>query len=236
MGRIFEKRKHKMFARYDRMAKAFTRIGKEIAMAVKAGGPDPAYNPRLRQCVANAKGVNMPKDRVDAAIKRASSKDASNYEEVVYEGYGPHGVPILVETATDNPTRTVANIRLYFNRGGGALGTSGSLSFIFERKGVFRLNADQVPNFDELELELIDAGLESSDREENEIVVYTDYADFGNMMKALEDRSIPVVKAGLERIPNNYAELSEEQTDEILELVEKIEEDDDVQAVYHNLR
>lgn len=225
-----------MFARYDRMAKAFTRIGKEIAMAVKAGGPDPAYNPRLRQCVANAKGVNMPKDRVDAAIKRASSKDASNYEEVVYEGYGPHGVPILVETATDNPTRTVANIRLYFNRGGGALGTSGSLSFIFERKGVFRLNADQVPNFDELELELIDAGLESSDREENEIVVYTDYADFGNMMKALEDRSIPVVKAGLERIPNNYAELSEEQTDEILELVEKIEEDDDVQAVYHNLR
>jgi len=236
MGRIFEKRKHKMFARYDRMAKAFTRIGKEIAMAVKAGGPDPAYNPRLRQCVANAKGVNMPKDRVDAAIKRASSKDASNYEEVVYEGYGPHGVPILVETATDNPTRTVANIRLYFNRGGGALGTSGSLSFIFERKGVFGLNADQVPNFDELELELIDAGLESSDREENEIVVYTDYADFGNMMKALEDRSIPVVKAGLERIPNNYAELSEEQTDEILELVEKIEEDDDVQAVYHNLR
>lgn len=225
-----------MFARYDRMAKAFTRIGKEIAMAVKAGGPDPAYNPRLRQCVANAKGVNMPKDRVDAAIKRASSKDASNYEEVVYEGYGPHGVPILVETATDNPTRTVANIRLYFNRGGGALGTSGSLSFIFERKGVFRLNADQVPNFDELELELIDAGLESSEREENEIVVYTDYADFGNMMKALEDRNIPVVKAGLERIPNNYAELSEEQTDEILELVEKIEEDDDVQAVYHNLR
>jgi len=236
MGRIFEKRKHKMFARYDRMAKAFTRIGKEIAMAVKAGGPDPAYNPRLRQCVANAKGVNMPKDRVDAAIKRASSKDASNYEEVVYEGYGPHGVPILVETATDNPTRTVANIRLYFNRSGGALGTSGSLSFIFERKGVFRLNAEQVPNFDELELELIDAGLESSEREENEIVVYTDYADFGNMMKALEDKGIPVVKAGLERIPNNYAELTEEQTDEILELVEKIEEDDDVQAVYHNLK
>lgn len=236
MGRIFEKRKHKMFARYDRMAKAFTRIGKEIAMAVKAGGPDPAYNPRLRQCVANAKGVNMPKDRVDAAIKRASSKDASNYEEVVYEGYGPHGVPILVETATDNPTRTVANIRLYFNRSGGALGTSGSLSFIFERKGVFRLNAELVPNFDELELELIDAGLETSEREENEIVVYTDYADFGNMMKALEDKGIPVVKAGLERIPNNYAELTEEQTDEILELVEKIEEDDDVQAVYHNLK
>ena len=236
MGRMFEKRKHKMFARYDRMAKAFTRIGKEIAMAVKAGGPDPSYNPRLRQCVANAKGVNMPKDRVDAAIKRASSKDASNYEEVVYEGYGPYGIPILVETATDNPTRTVANIRLYFNRAGGLMGNSGSLSFIFERKGVFRLAMNQIPSWEELELELIDHGLDSSEQEENEMVVYTVFSDFGNMQKALEDRGINPTKASLERIPNTYAEISEEQTDEILELIEKIEEDEDVLAVYHNLR
>ncbi len=225
-----------MFARYDRMAKAFTRIGKEIAMAVKAGGPDVAYNPRLRQAVANAKGVNMPKDRVEAAIKRAVSKDASNFEEVVYEGYGPHGVPILVETATDNPTRTVANIRMYFNRAGGQLGNSGSLSFIFERKGVFRIAADQIPDPEGLELELIDAGLESMDREEGEVVLYSAFSDFGNMQKALEDRGIACTKAGLERIPNAYAELNEEQVDEILELVERIEEDDDVQAVYHNLK
>lgn len=225
-----------MFARYDRMAKAFTRIGKEIAMAVKAGGPDVAYNPRLRQAVANAKGVNMPKDRVEAAIKRAVSKDASNFEEVVYEGYGPHGVPILVETATDNPTRTVANIRMYFNRAGGQLGNSGSLSFIFERKGVFRIAADQIPDPEGLELELIDAGLESMDREDGEVVLYSAFSDFGNMQKALEDRGIACTKAGLERIPNSYAELNEEQVDEILELVERIEEDDDVQAVYHNLK
>lgn len=236
MGRIFEKRKHKMFARYDKMAKAFTRIGKEIAMAVKAGGPEPEYNPRLRQAVMNAKGVNMPKDRVDAAIKRAVSKDTSNYEEVVYEGYGPYGVPILVETATDNPTRTVANIRLYFNRGGGQLGNSGSLSFIFDRKGVFRLEKANMPNYEDMELELIDHGLESMEVDENEIVIYTVFSDFGKLQKALEERNITVTKAALERIPNSYAEISEEQMDEILELVEKIEEDDDVQAVYHNLR
>lgn len=236
MGRIFEKRKHKMFARYDKMAKQFTRIGKDIAIAVKSGGPDPAYNPRLRQAVANAKGVNMPKDRVEAAIKRAVSKDSSNFEEVAYEGYGPYGVPILVETATDNPTRTVANIRMYFNRGGGTLGNSGSLSFIFERKGVFRIKPEDMPNAEELELELIDAGLETMEREEEEIVLYTAFGDFGNMQKALEERGITVTKAGLERVPNTYAELSEAQMDEILELVEKIEEDDDVQAVYHNLK
>jgi YebC/PmpR family DNA-binding regulatory protein len=177
----------------------------------------------------------MPKDRVDAAIKRASSKDASNYEEVVYEGYGPYGIPILVETATDNPTRTVANIRLYFNRSGGLMGNSGSLSFIFERKGVFRLAMDQIPSWEELELELIDHGLDSSEQEENEMVVYTAFSDFGNMQKALEDRGIAPTKAGLERIPNTYAEITEEQTDEILELIEKIEADEDVLAVYHNL-
>jgi YebC/PmpR family DNA-binding regulatory protein len=225
-----------MFARYDKMAKAFTRIGKDIVMAVKAGGPDPANNPRLRQIMANARGLNMPKDRVESAIKRASDKDNSSYEEMVYEGYGPYGVPILVEAATDNPTRTVANIRLYFNRAGGALGTSGSLSFVFDRKGVFRIANEHIANPEELELELIDAGLETMERDENETVLYTAFTDFGNMQKALEERNIIVKKAGLERIPNAFAELSEEQTDEILELVEKIEEDDDVQAVYHNLK
>lgn len=236
MGRIFEKRKHKMFARYDKMAKAFTRIGKEIAMAVKAGGPDPAYNPRLRQCVINAKGVNMPKDRVEAAIKRAVSKDASNYEEVAYEGYGPYGVPIFIETATDNPTRTVANIRMYFNRNDGQLGTSGSLSFVFDRKGVFRMEPSAHASWEDLELELIDHGLENMERDEEEVILYTDYTDFGKMQKALEDLNLTPKKAGLERIPNSYAELNEEQTDQILEMIEKFEEDDDVIAVYHNLR
>jgi len=236
MGRIFEKRKHKMFARYDKMAKAFTRIGKEIAMAVKDGGPDPAYNPRLRQAVTNAKGVNMPKDRVDAAIKRAVSKDAGNFEEMVYEGYGPYGVAILVETATDNPVRTVANIRLYFNRGGGSLGNTGSLSFIFERKGVFKILKENVSNPEELELELIDAGLDSMEIDETHVNLYAAFSDFGTMQKNLEERNISVTSAGLERIPNSFAEISEEQIDEILELVERIEEDEDVQAVYHNLK
>lgn len=225
-----------MFARYDKMAKAFTRIGKEIAMAVKAGGPEPSYNPRLRQAITNAKGVNMPKDRVEAAIKRAVSKDSSSFEEVVYEGYGPYGVAILVETATDNPTRTVANIRLYFNRADGTLGNSGSLSFIFDRKGVFKISKESVANPEELELELIDSGLDSMEVDETQIVLYTAFSDFGSMQKALEEKGIAVTSAGLERIPNSFAEITEEQVDEILELVEKIEEDEDVQAVYHNLK
>jgi len=186
--------------------------------------------------MANAKGVNMPKDRVEAAIKRASDKDTSSYEEVVYEGYGPYGVAILVETATDNPTRTVANLRVYFSRGGGALGNSGSLNFIFERKGVFRIAESAVTNMEELELELIDYGLDSIEKEEGEIIIHTAFADFGKMAKALEDMSIAVTKAGLERLPLSYAEITEEQVDEILELVEKIEDDDEVQAVYHNLK
>jgi YebC/PmpR family DNA-binding regulatory protein len=218
------------------MAKAFTRIGKDIVMAVKAGGPDPANNPRLRQIMANARGLNMPKDRVESAIKRASDKDNSSYEEMVYEGYGPYGVPILVEAATDNPTRTVANVRLYFNRAGGALGTSGSLSFVFDRKGVFRIANENVANPEGLELELIDAGLESMERDEHETVLYTAFTDFGNMQKALEEKNMVIKKASVERIPNSFAELTEEQTDEVLELIEKIEEDDDVQAVYHNLK
>ena len=236
MGRIFEKRKHKMFARYDRMAKAFTRVGREIAIAVKAGGTDPEYNPRLRTAVANAKGLNMPKDRIENAIKKESSKDEGNFEEVVYEGYGPYKVGLVIECATDNPTRTVANIRMYFNRGDGALGKSGSLNFLFEHKGVFRITRDEKINPEELELELIDFGLDKMEVDEEEIIIYTAFADFGKMQKALEDRGIAVKKAGHERIPTTFAELSETQTDEVLELIEKFEEDDDVQAVYHNLK
>jgi len=236
MGRIFEKRKHKMFARYDKMAKAFTKIGREIAIAVKSGGPDPEYNPRLRAAIQNGKGINMPKDRIDNAIKRASSKEEGNFEETVYEGYGPHGVAVVVETATDNPTRTVANIRMYFNRGNGTLGKTGSLDFMFQRKGVFRIPADAPVSMDELELELIDFGLESMEKDEEETIIYTAYEDYGKMSKALEDKNVPVKKAALERIPTTFVELSEEQQDEVLQLIDKFEEDDDVQAVYHNLK
>ena len=236
MGRVFEKRKHKMFARYDKMAKTFTKIGKEIAIAVKHGGPDPIHNAKLRAVVQNAKNANMPKDRVENAIKRASSKDAGDFEEVVYEGYGPHKVGLIIECATDNPTRTVANIRMYFNRADGALGKMGSLSFMFEHKGVFRIARSENINPEELELELIDFGLERMEVDEEEIIIYTAFSDFGKMQKGLEDRGIAVKKAGHERIPTTFAELNEQQTDEVLELIEKFEEDDDVQAVYHNLK
>jgi YebC/PmpR family DNA-binding regulatory protein len=236
MGRIFEKRKHKMFARFDRMAKAFTRIGKEIAIAVKQGGPNPDNNPRLRMAIQNAKGVNMPKDRVENAIKRASSRDEKNFEEVVYEGYGPHAVAIVVETATDNPTRTVANVRMHFSRGNGTLGKTGSLDFLFERKGVFKIAKDNV-NVDELELELIDHGLEDLAVDENEIYIYTAFNDFGAMSKALEEKGINVISAEKQRIPNNYVEVADEAAqEEVIKLVESLEEDDDVQHVYHNMK
>lgn len=235
MGRIFEKRKHKMFARYDKMAKAFTRIGKEIAIAVKQGGPSPEGNPRLRAAIQNAKGVNMPKDRIENAIKRASSKDASNFEEVTYEGYGPHGVAIIVETATDNPTRTVANIRMHFNRAGGALGKTGSLDFLFERKGVFKIQKDNL-DLESLELDLIDAGLEDIASDENEAYIYTSFNDFGTMAKSLDEKQITVISAEKQRIPLNYVELPDAQQDEIIRLVEALEQDDDVQQVFHNLK
>jgi YebC/PmpR family DNA-binding regulatory protein len=236
MGRVFEKRKHKMFARYDKMAKAFTRIGKEIVMAVKASGPNPDQNPRLRLCIQNAKGVNMPKDRIDAAIKRAHDKDLKDLEEIVYEGYGPNGVAIVIECATDNSTRTVATVRMLLTRGEGTLGKTGSLDFLFSRKGVFKFKAEG-QNMDDLELELIDFGLEDiALSDDGELYVYTDYADFGKMSKALEDRKIDVISAELQRIPNTLVELTGEAEDAILELVEKLEAEDDVQAVYHNMK
>lgn len=235
MGRIFEKRKHKMFARWSKMAKGFTKMGKEIAIAVKAGGPHPESNPRLRMVMQNAKAINMPKDRIEAAIKRASEKSSANFEEIVYEGYGPHGVAILVECATDNTTRTVANIRMYYTRSGGTLGTSGSLSFIFERKCIFRISAEG-RNIEELELELIDFGMDEIEQDENELVIYTPFTEFGTMQKALEERGITVISAEKQRIPTSFKELTEEQEAEVNELIEQIEEDDDVQAVYTNVK
>lgn len=235
MGRVFEKRKHKMFARFDKMAKTFTKIGKEIAIAVKQGGPDPNNNPRLRTAIQNGRGANMPKDRLENAVKRASSKEAGSFDEVVYEGYGPYAVGMVIETATDNPTRTVANLRVLFSRGNGTLGKTGSLDFMFDRKGVFRIAKENV-NPEELELELIDHGLDSLEADEEEIIIYTSFTDFGKMQKALEEKNITVKKGSLERIPNTFVELSEQQQDEVLQLIDKFEEDDDVQAVYHNLK
>jgi len=223
-----------MFARFDRMAKAFSRIGKDIAIAVKQNGPLPENNPRLRLCIQNAKGVNMPKDRIDAAIKRASSKEEKDFQEVIYEGYAPHGVPIVVECATDNPTRTVANIRLHFSKNGGAMGNSGSVAFMFERKGVFKFEPAKL-NLEEAELDLIDAGAEDIETGEGEIVVYTTFSEFGHLLKFLETSGMEVKSAELHYIPSTTKELSEEEQDEVLKLVEALESDDDVQNVYHNL-
>jgi YebC/PmpR family DNA-binding regulatory protein len=235
MGRVFEKRKYKMFARYDKMAKGFTRVGKEIAIAIRLGGGDPDGNSRLRVAIQNAKGLNMPKDRIDAAIKRATSKDASNLEEVVYEGKAPFGIGLLIECATDNPTRTVANVRMNFNRNGGELGKTGSLDYLFERKGVFRIKNENI-NLEELEMELIDFGADEIESDEEEVVVYTAFTDFGNMQKALEAKKVNIISSELERIPTSTVELTDEQIEEVMLLVEKLEEDDDVQKVYHNLK
>ncbi len=235
MGRVFEKRKYKMFARYDKMAKGFTRAGKEIAIAVKLGGADPQGNSRLRVAIQNAKGINMPKDRIDAAINRAASKDEKGLEEVVYEGKAPHGIGILIECATDNPTRTVANVRMHFNRNGGELGKTGSLDYLFERKGVFKIKKENIDP-EELELDLIDHGADEIESDDDEIVIYTAFSDFGKMQKALEDKKINIISSELERIPTSTVELNDEQIAEVMTLVTKLEEEDDVQTVYHNLK
>ena len=239
MGRIFEVRKATMFARWDRMAKQFTRVGKEIAIAVKAGGPDPTTNPALRRCFQNAKAVNMPKDRVEAAIKRAMGKEMDNYEEILYEGYGPHGVAILVETATDNHVRTVANIKSHFNKGGGALGNSGSVAFQFKKMGVFKLKPEGL-NTEELEFDLIDHGLEemgdgAGENGESILVLRCAFNDFGKMQKALEEKNITPISAEVEWIPTTTVPLNDSQAEEVSKLVEKLEQDDDVQKVFHNM-
>ncbi len=239
MGRIFETRKHVMFARWNRMAKQFTRIGKDITIAVKASGPDPDNNPALRRVIQNARSVNMPKDKVEAAIKRASGKDVANYEEVIYEGYVPHGIAVLVQTATDNPTRTVGNVRNVFNKNGGNFAATGSVSFMFRRMGVFRLDPAGIDQ-DDLELYLIDHGLEemgesTGEKGEPQLVVRCNFADFGHLQKALEDRGITPLSAEQEYICTTPTELPEEQAKEALELIDKLEQDEDVQKVFHTL-
>lgn len=239
MGRIFETRKHVMFARWNRMAKQFTRIGKDITIAVKAGGPDPDNNPALRRVIQNARSVNMPKDKVEAAIKRASGKDVANYEEVIYEGYAPHGVAVLVQTATDNPTRTVGNVRNIFNKNGGNFGSTGSVAFMFRRMGVFRLDPAGIDQ-DDLELYLIDHGLDemgesTGEKGEPQLVVRCNFADFGQLQKALEDRGLTPLSAEQEYICTTPTELPEDEAKAVLELVDKLEQDEDVQKVFHTL-
>lgn len=236
MGRIFETRKATMFKRYAKMAKAFTKIGREIAIAVKIGGPNPDTNARLRMIIANAKAVNMPKANVDGAIKRASEKDSTNYEEIIYEGYGPHGVPVLVECTTNNPTRTVASVRLYFSRADGSLGTNGSVSYMFERKVMFKIDATGL-NKDDLELELIDFGLEeiNHDEEHNYFVIQTAFNDFGNMQHAIEERKLNLIESSKIFIPTTYKELTPEQAADVQAMIDKMEEDDDIEVVYHNI-
>jgi YebC/PmpR family DNA-binding regulatory protein len=239
MGRIFETRKHTMFARWDKMSKAFARIGKEITIAVKAGGPNPEANPALKRAVQNARAVNMPKDKVENAIKRASGQNAVAYEEVLYEGYAPHGIAVIVETATDNTARTVSNLRTHFNKGGGNLAQTGSVAFQFKRMGAFRLKPEGL-DAEALELELIDHGLEemgesTSDKGEPQLLVRCAFADFGNLQKALEEREIAPLSAESEYVPTTAVELPEKQANEVLRLVDTLEQDDDVQKVFHNL-
>jgi YebC/PmpR family DNA-binding regulatory protein len=239
MGRIFEVRKHTMFARWNRMAKQFARIAKDITMAVKSGGSDPASNPMLRRVIQNARAVNMPKDKIEAAIKRASGRDAANYQEVLYEGYAPHGVALLVETATDNPTRTVAQVRNVITKGGGNLATNGSVSFLFKKMGVFRLNPAGIDQ-DDLELYLIDHGLEemgesSDEKGEPQLVIRCAFADFGKLQEALEARGITPISAEHEYICTVPTELPEEQATEVLTVIDKLEQDEDVQKVFHTL-
>ena len=225
-----------MFARFARMSKAFNRIGREIQIAVRAGGPEPKGNPRLRLAIQNAKSVNMPKDRVDAAIKRASQKDTSGYQEMIYEGYAPHGIAVLVECATDNPTRTVANIRHIFSHNNGSLAASGAIAFMFERKGLFKISGEKIKNVDEFELEMIDHGLDDLVQEGNELYLYASFQDFGKMQKALEERGLEATSAELQFVPTITKELPPDQATGVQTLLDLLEEDDDVQSVFHTMQ
>ena len=218
------------------MARTFTKLGKEISIAVKASGPDPDANPRLRVLMQNAKAANMPKENVERAIKKATSKDEGDYKEIVYEGYGPFGIAIVVETATDNPTRTVANVRSYFNKFGGSLGTSGSLSFLFDHKSVFKIKAKEGVSLEDLELELIDYGVDELEADGEEIVLYGEFESFSNIQKYLEENGFEIESAEFERIPNDTKDVTEEQRASIEKLLEKFEDDEDVQNVFHNMK
>jgi YebC/PmpR family DNA-binding regulatory protein len=234
MGRAFEYRKARKFARWDKMAKTFTRIGKEIEIAVKSGGASVDTNARLRALVQNARAENMPKENVERAIKRAISKDTTDYKELLYEGYGPYGIAFVIETATDNHVRTVANVRSYFNKYNGSLGTQGSVEFMFDHKCLFTIKGNGM-DVEELEFELIDFGAEEVFEDEENIMVYGEFANFGSLQKAIEDKGLEIIKSGFERIPQQSKELTEEQQTEINKLIDRLEDDDDVQIVYHNI-
>ena len=235
MGRAFEFRKARKMKRWAAMSKAFTRIGKDIVMAVKEGGPDADNNSKLRAVIQNAKAVNMPKDNIERAIKRASDKNQGDYKEVLFEGYAPYGIAVIVETATDNNTRTVANIRSYFNKCGGSLGTSGSVAFMFDHTCNFRINGDELDP-EEIELEFIDHGAEEVFSDDDGILIYAPFDCFGSIQSELESRNIEILSSGFERIPHTTKELNEDQMAEVEKLLEKIEEDDDVQNVYHSMK
>ena len=229
-----------MFARYDRMAKQFSRVGKEIVIAVKAGGPDPENNPTLRRAIQNGRDVNMPKDKIEQAIKRAQGKDTSNYDEVMFEGYAPHGIAVIVETATDNNTRTVANVRACFTKAKGSLGTTGSVSFQFTKYAVFQLDPEGL-DMEEMEFELIDHGLEElgegkNDNDEDVLIIRASFTEFGTMQKALEEKGLKVKSSGTEWVAGNMLELGEDEAADVMKMVAKLEEDDDVQRVFHNLK
>jgi YebC/PmpR family DNA-binding regulatory protein len=236
MGRAFEYRKARKMKRWASMSKAFTRISKEIIMAVKEGGPSPDANYRLKALIQNAKAVNMPKDNVERAIKKATSKDQADIKVLIYEGYAPHGIAVLIETATDNPTRTVANIRSYFNKCNGSLGVSGSVEFMFDHKCHFKIPGAGI-DVEEFELEMIDYGVEEifAEEEDQTVMLYAAFGDYGSIQKALEERGLEIISSGFERIPMDTKHLSDEQQEDVDKLLEKIEEDDDVQAVFHNM-
>lgn len=236
MGRAFEYRKARKLKRWGNMARTFTKLGKEIAIAVKAGGPDPAGNTRLRVLIQNAKAANMPKENIERAIKRATSKEMGDYKEMVYEGYAPYGIAVIVETATDNTTRTVANVRNCFNKCGGSLGTSGSVSFLFDHKCVFKIAQSEGMDVESLELELIDCGVDEVFNDESEIVIYAPFEAYGTIQKYLEDHNIEIISGEFERIPLDTKEVTEEQRASIEKLIERLEEDEDVTNVFHNMK
>jgi YebC/PmpR family DNA-binding regulatory protein len=236
MGRAFEYRKARKLKRWGNMARVFTKLGKEITIAVKSGGSDPETNPRLRILMQTAKKENMPKENVERAVKKATSKDFTDYKEMNYEGYGPYGIAVFVETATDNTTRTVANVRSYFNKHGGSLGTTGSLEFLFDHKCVFHTIKKDGVSLEYLELELIDYGVDEAYEDENEIILYGEFAQNSAIQKFLEDNGYEITSSEFIRIPKDLKDVTAEQREAIDKLIEKIEEDDDVQNVFHNMR
>lgn len=236
MGRAFEYRKATKLKRWGNMARVFTKLGRQITIAAKEGGPDPDNNPRLRVLTQQAKKENMPKDNVERAIKKATSKDEADYKEIVYEGYGPYGIAIVVETATDNPTRTVANVRSYFNKHNGSLGTTGSLEFLFDHKSVFRIAPKDGVSLEDLELELIDYGVDEIEHDDEDVILYGEFKSYAEIQKYLEENGFEILSAEFERIPHDLKELTKEQQEQIQKLLDKFEEDDDVQNVFHNMK